>query len=268
MKKIISMFLGLVLCLSLTACGKDKEKTPAKKEFITDEQIAKLYTDPEKFAGKYVTLSGQLMAGPHEGTNGETIYQIWSNPDESSSNTVFTCKTSEMKGLELGDYVKITGQIEGKYKGKDVFGGTIDAPKISLEKIEKSSYKDVVSPTLKEVEVNTVQTSNGVTVTLQKVEFSPIETRLYVSVDNQSDNKYYFHDYSCKIVQDGNQLEVDRNPNANYPEISNEILAKAKSEGVIIFKPLKQTSFKLVCSGQSNDQRLLEDEFIFEVNVK
>lgn len=45
MKKIISMFLGLVLCLSLTACGKDKEKTPAKKEFITDEQIAKLYTD-------------------------------------------------------------------------------------------------------------------------------------------------------------------------------------------------------------------------------
>lgn len=266
MKKMIRIFLCLVVSLTLMACSKDT--TPVKKEFISDEEVEQLYTDPEKFSGKYVTLLGQLMAGPHEGNDGETIYQVWSNPDESSSNIIFTCEQSDMKGFKLGDYIKVTGRIEGKYKGEDSYGGTISAPKLSLDKIEKSSYIDVVSPSLKTIEVNESQTSNGVTVTLQKVEFSALETRIYVSVDNQSKNKYYFRDYSCLVVQNNEQFEVDYNPNGDYSEISDEILAKAKSEGIIIFKPLEQTSFKFVCTGQSDDYGLLEDEFTFEVNVE
>lgn len=38
-----------------------------------------------------------------------------------------------------------------------------------------------MSPILKSVEENDVRNSNGVTVTLQKIEFSPIETRVYIT---------------------------------------------------------------------------------------
>jgi len=269
MKKLKLFLACLVLCLGLVGCGgsnKDKSKKTEKKDFITEDQIDSMYSNPDEFKGKYVTLVGQVF-GSLENYKDQVSFQMFGDPEGYEKNTIIYCEKSLAKDLKSDSYVTVTGRIEGTFDGSNAFGGKITAPKINAEKIEVSSYIDVVSPTLKSVEVNDIRTSNGVTVTLQKVEFSPIETRVYLSIDNQSANEYSFYPYSSKVVQNSKQFEQESNYYADYPEINSDILAGVKSEGILVFNGLEQTNFQLVCEGQSDDYSLDSDTFTFDIIV-
>lgn len=268
MKKFCTFLICFVLCLGLVGCGgsKNTSKTSKKKEFITEDEIDSMYSNPDKFKGKYVTLTGQVFGSP-ESEDDTTVFQMMGDPEEYEKNTIVHCKKTLAKDLKSDNYVIVTGRINGIFEGTNAFGGSVTAPQIEAEKIEISSYVDVMSPTLKSVEVNDVRNSNGVTVTLQKVEFSPIETRVYISIDNQSANEYSFYSYNAKVVQNSKQFEYESNYYADYPEINSDILAGVKSEGVLVFKGLEQASFRLVCEGQSDDYYLDRDTFTFDITV-
>ena len=269
MKKIIAFLLCMVLCVGLVGCGGDKDtaKKPEKKEYLTEDQINDLYSNPDKFKGKYVSLKGQVFGSP-ETEDDQVAFQMWGDPEGAEKNTIVYCSKDLAKDVKADSYVIITGKIDGIYEGTNAFGGSITAPQINAEKIEVSSYVDVISPTLKSVEPNDVRNSNGVTVTLQKVEFSPIETRVYLSIDNQSGKEYSFYAYSTKVVQNGKQFESDSNYDADYPEISNDILNGVKSEGILIFTGLEQASFQFIAEGQSDDYSIDGDTFTFDVTVQ
>lgn len=270
MRKISMILVCLGLCLGLFGCsndsGKDTSKKTEEKEFITEDQLDSLYSNPDKFKGKYVTLTGQVFGSP-ESEDDTTVFQMMGDPEEYEKNTVIHCKKSLTKDLKSDSYVVVTGLIKGTFEGTNAFGESITAPQIEAEKIEISSYIDVVSPTLKSVEVNDVRTSNGVTVTLQKVEFSPIETRVYISVDNQSANEYSFYSYSTKAVQNNKQFEYESNYYADYPELNSDILPGVKTEGILVYNGLEQADFQLICKGQSNDYSLDGDTFTFDITV-
>ena len=65
MRKISMILVCLGLCLGLSGCGNDSSKDTSKKteekEFVTEDQLDSLYSNPDKFKGKYVTLTGQVQ---------------------------------------------------------------------------------------------------------------------------------------------------------------------------------------------------------------
>ena len=70
MKKKLFAFLGVAVMLmgTLTGCGETKEtkKEPEEIVYIDESEIDAMFTNPDKFAGKYVKLVGQLIDAPQK----------------------------------------------------------------------------------------------------------------------------------------------------------------------------------------------------------
>lgn len=265
MRKLLLTGLSAILMLSMTACSSG---TPKEKVFIEENEIGNLYTSPKDYKNKYVTLTGKVFGNP-ESKDDLVVFQMFNDPKNSDRNTIVICD-SNTNGIKSDNYVKVTGYIEGAFEGENLFGASVTAPQIRAESVEVVSYIDAVSPTLKSVEINQTKesNSNGVTITLEKVEFAETETRLYLSVDNQSNSKYMFYSFNTKIVQDNKQYEEEMNYDANYPEFASEIPSGVKEEGVIAFPAINQNDFKLLSEGYSDDYNIDRDTFTFEVKVQ
>lgn len=111
-------------------------------------------------------------------------------------------------------------------------------------------------------------TQHGVSVTLNKVEFADNKTRIYMSIENKSKDKFSFYSFNTKITQNSKQYEEESNYYAGYEEIKSDILPGVKEEGIIAFKNIDQANFKLLCEGNSDNYSLDFADFVFDVEVK
>ena len=243
MKKFLSTAACLMLAFLLTGCG-ESGGAPKEKIFLEKDQISDLYTSPKDFKGKYVELTGRVFTNPE--TQDDMVFlQMWQDPKNADHNTIIVASKEIAGDIESEDYIKLTGYIEDEFKGENMMGGEIIAPQILAEKIEKSSYIDVISPTNKAIEVNKTIEKNGVKVTLSKVELADNETRIYLSIDNQSEYSYIFYSFSNKIIQNKKQFKEKSNFEADYEEIESDIPSGVKEEGIICFEPIKNNTFNL-----------------------
>lgn len=272
MKKLFSLLLAFSLCLGLTGCSSNdsdsKKKDPAKIEYVDEGDIEKVYSNPDKYKGKYIKLSGQVFSSPEK--DDDAIYfQMFADPKNSELNTVVKYNDNGFT-LKSGDYIKIEGEIIGKYDGENSYGGSIDAVTIVAKTIEISNYKDVVSPTIKEIPLEgQINVQNGVTTTISKVEFAKDETRIYYSINNNSGSTYSYYNSKIKIVQNGKQYEYENNFDADYPEISGDILNGVTSEGVVVFPVIEQANFEIHFDrGYSDNYHLDFNEFTVPVTVQ
>lgn len=263
MKKGLAGLLCAALLFGLTACGGDSE--PKEKVYIEEDKIADMYTSPDDYKGKYVKLTGRVFTNP-EAKDKQIAFQMWQDPKNSANNTVITCDKSA--DLAQNDYIRIEGYVDGTFEGKNMMGGTVKAPKIVAESVEKISYQDAASPTLKAVDSNVVKEANNVTYTIQKVEFAKDETRVYLSLDNKSPDKYSFYSFNVKIVQNGKQYEEKYNYEANYKELTSELLPGIKDEGIIAFPAMDQANFQLITEGSSSNYNVDRDYLTFDIEVK
>lgn len=266
MKKFLSTAACLMLSLLLAGCS-ETGGAPKEKVFIEKDQISDLYTSPKDFKGKYVELTGRVFTNPE--TQDDMVFlQMWQDPKNSDHNTIIVASKEIAGDIENDDYIKLTGYIEDEFKGENMMGGEITAPQIVAEKIEKSSYKDVVSPTNKTIDVNKTIEKNGVKVTLSKVELADTETRVYLSIDNQSGFTYSFYSFDSTIIQNKRQFKEESNFEADYDEIESDISSGVKEDGIICFKAIENSNFKFICEGQSENYELDSDTFTFEINFK
>lgn len=266
MKKILSTITCLLLVFLLTSCG-GSDGAPKEKVFIKEDQISDLYSSPEDFKGKYVELTGRVFTNP-ETKDDMVALQMWQDPEHSENNTIVIASKELVGDIESDDYIKLTGYVEDEFVGENMMGQEITAPQIVAEKLEKSTYKDIMSPTKKTIDVNKTFESNGVNVTLSKVELADNETRVYLSIDNQSNYKYSFYSFNSKIIQNKKQYTEESNFEAGYDEIESDIASGVKEDGIICFKAIENSNFEFICEGQSENYELDGDSFTFEVNVK
>ena len=124
------------------------------------------------------------------------------------------------------------------------------------------------SPTNKTIKVDQTQESNGVKIKISKIELADNETRVFLSVDNQSGAASSFYTFNSKIIQGTKQYTEETNYEAGYDEIESDIPSGVKEEGVIAFKAIKNKDFKFTCEGQSENYELDGDNFTFEISVK
>ena len=268
-KVLVSMLLLVMSCGLLTGCGSSQ---PKEKVYLKESEISDFFTNPEKYKGKYVKLDGQVFVSPE--TEGEvTVYQIWNDVENYSDN--YIVKTNESSEIDEQDYVIVDGKISGLFTGENAFGGTVECPLIEDAKVTKSSYLEIVAPTIKEISPVASQDQNGVVVTVDKVEYAEKETRVYVTINNTTDYNFSCGTYSAKLQINGKQIDQDAANMTLYnspelTELSYEVMAGASSSGVLIFPAIEQdTAFQLVLpDAYSDNYDLMFSNYMIDVPVE
>lgn len=265
MKKWKYPFLCAIMIWATTGCSSQTKK-PQEKVFIDEAELRNLYTNPDEYKNQYVNLTGQIFSTPEVDGN-LVVFQMFQDPESSDRNTIIGCDKEICENVKANDFIKVTGYVKGSYEGENMMGAKLIAPKIMAEEVEISTYMDVIAPATTTIDVNQTLQQHDIAMTISKVELSDLETRVYVSIDNKSNDSFTFYPFNTKITQDNHQYEETPNYAAHYPEISNEVLPGIVSEGILVFPELEASPFKIHCKGNSSDYQIDFDEFIFEITM-
>lgn len=278
MKKLILFTCLSFVILILGACGDSESSTSkdsnaseevSNKGKLKDEDYEKLYSDPEKYIGYEVELTGQVFTEPEKDSDG-TYIQFWADPENSEKNTLAAVNDPNLK-ISTNDYVIVKGVVKDKYEGENAFGGTIQAPVILAESIEVSDYISVISPTEKEIVVDKEVNQNELVVTLQKIEFAKNQTRVYLKVKNNTQDNASFYSHSTKLIIGNKQLEEEyfNSEETGLEEIQSEILPGIETEGVIVYPAieLSENTIKLNAEAYSDNYDLDFKPYVFEVPI-
>lgn len=261
MKKIIALFLTLIIVLTFTACNQlidiinaRSEQNQADKTYVslTKEEIEQLYANPNVYKDRSVTLCGKV--GEIQRRKNSIAFEMLGDPTNSKTSTIVGYHDPSVN-VKSGDYVKVNGTMI-RAMGKKVL-----VPSIYADSIEVVGYIDALSPTIKSVDIQESQTLYGHSITVEKVEFAQAETRIYLTIQNNGKDQFSIFSSQTKIVQNGKQYEYQYNPVANYPEIQMGLLPGATTEGIIAFPPLDMCDFKVAFE----DSRV--NLYIFDIKV-
>lgn len=239
MKKLMVLMMSMLMILGLVACGGGT-KEEAKKEYVTEDEMDAFFTNPDDFKGKYVKIPGKIL-DEVEKDGDITALQAYYDT-ESYENTYIVHSTTCEEKLKGDDYIMVDGKVTGTFKGENLFGGEITCPLIEEATIEKSSYLDIVVPTIKEVTPEISKEQKGVTITIQKIQYAEKETRVYLEVKNDTKENISYSVYDIKAIQEGKQISGSDNSDTLYnlgmDTIDYEVSAHASVEGMVILKPI------------------------------
>lgn len=161
---------------------------------------------------------------------------------------------------------------EGHVKGKTTLeykftGATSDIPMISLEKITKISCLEAKYPATKTIVVGQSQIQGNMKVTVDKVEISDYNTRIFAKVENLGDSNG-INFYGGTIVQGQKQYDSTFAPYGVSEESLNfvtDIQNGVVDEGVLFFEPIGNQSFQLMLKG-SESGSFNDDKFVFDIS--
>jgi hypothetical protein len=281
MKKIF-LYALFVLSLALTACSSQestsddgetkndaddvaevnseskKSETPLSKD-----EFEKMYSDPIEYKGSQVEFYAKIFVEPEKDSDGTYLQAYVNNNSDRNIIIAINDPNSEVK---IDDAILVKGTVEDVFEGENLMGGTITAPMILADNIEVVDYASAFSPALKIVEINKEMEQHGYLLKVNKMEVAEKETRLYLTVENKSQDTITFYDFNSKIIVDNKQLEPTSNYESNYPELQSEILPGIVTEGIIVFPAVSETgNVKLYLEGSSEDYMLDFEPFQFDI---
>ncbi|HEY4601413.1 MAG TPA: DUF4352 domain-containing protein [Cerasibacillus sp.] len=267
---VISLFLFMVGCGAEETSGSEskKEKVTEAKGVVAEEDIDKMYSDPKKYKGYEVELTGIVFNEPETDDDG-VYFQMFADPVNSEKNTLVGITDTNVK-VKTDDYVKLTGIVQDEFEGENAFGGVVKAPVIEATKLEVVDYVTAVAPAKYTIDINEEINQHGYHMELQKVEVADEETRVYLKITNESDATIDFYSFNAKLLAGNKQLEENMPYlETGLPELQSEILPGVETEGVIIFPAIDESEKKLTfhAEGSSENYELDYKPFTFEINI-
>lgn len=293
MKKILLILLAITLSATILGCSKNtdntqnetkeeniikntveekktkKEKATTEKKaddsYLTDKEIERAYSNSSNYSERRIRISGKVFGEPEY--DGEYYYfQMYADAVNDEKNTIVVTDKVDFD-IKDGTYVNVDGIIYDNVEYENMFGGTLSALAIASKNVSKSSYIECVSPTIKEIPVNIPIEQNGYKITLEKIEFSESETRVYLKINNNGSDEFHFEEYDIKLIQGSKQFKTQNNYDADYPEIQTNLMSGVETSGIICFPPIDMNSkFKIYCEGYSENW---EENFeSYEFNIK
>lgn len=102
--------------------------------------------------------------------------------------------------------------------------------------------------------------------TIQKIEFTENQTRVYVKVQNKTNDSISIYSSDAKLIVGNKQLEADYSSETGLPELQPELLAGVESEGVIVSPAIdiNTTKVKLNVEGYSDNYDIELNPFTYE----
>lgn len=278
-KRIVAVMLAGMLAVSATACGgsegaSDVGQTSSQEESEPEyvDNIKAVASDPDAYAGKYIKFSG--VASVADESDDSYGLQVYLDPNYNDSVLVEVPKDLVSDPISADDYVSVDARIEGSYDGQTVMGANTTWAYLTAVGIEKTTYMDAFAPTVKELTPNVSSEQNGVSVNVDKVEYADMETRVYLTVSNNSEDNVSYGVYSARLIQDGQQIEQDQSSGSaymgDYPELSYDVTAGASTSGVLVFPVIDQTKdFQVIVPDVYSDNYELEfSDFALDISVQ
>lgn len=237
MKKISGIILIIFLLIGCAGCRNTitDEKFNSMKP-IEKTDFADLYSNPDKFKGQRIDFTGKVFSVEIDGDN--TYLQIWQDPVNFNNNTVVTF--AKKIDVAEDDYISISGIVAGKFSGTNSFGGKVTAPQISARNYEIIDYIRAVAPTTSTITVDKAINQHELIITLQKIEFSDLETRAYIKINNNTPDQASFYSFNSMIIQGNSQFEEQTN--YEYEDIPSTIMPGVEVSGIVVFPKIIQSA--------------------------
>lgn len=246
---IIIILLLFVLVLIGVSGGSSKPSDKyknisieeVKQKAISNFSYEELFRNNSQYAGKIVHYVGKVVQTQEDSSNSYTMranvtekeYGLW-------EDDVFLNYQGN-RVLE-DEIVEFWGEVKGVRKYTTVLGASRSIPEITVLRLEvlKDYTGGGTAPIKKAVEVGEINTQNGFSVTLDKMELTDKQTRVWLTVKNNSKYKMTFYTYSAKLVQAGKQLERESVFDQKL-ELPSEFLPNVEVKGVIVFPAISET---------------------------
>ncbi len=213
-----------------------------------------------------IQIAGEVY-GAMEEDEDERAFTMFYDLNGESENVVVICDLSSPE-VQDGDYVLVTGTVRGSTTGENAFGGEVYALIVDAQTVELTDYATAVDPPLNTVEPALRAEQYGYGLSVDKIEFSARETRMYLTLTNNGASEVSLDDYTAKVVQNSTQYETEYNYDAYYPELQEEILPGVVSSGVLTFPPMDPyTGITIYLELFSEDYTEYMDPFVFNVEV-
>lgn len=262
MKKILSLLFLLFLFGCTNANAKFDENN-----LMSEKEINSMFSSADEYKGRSIIITGKIFTEPED--DGESLFiQANFNPKDSEGGFIVTGPSGGE--FKTDDYIKVKGIVSGAFEYENAFGGTLSAPMIVAESIDLSSYEEAEAPALKSIKVNKTINKKGVKITLNRIDFAKNETRVYLSIKNNTKYDANIYTYSAKLV-DSNRKQHSQSYSYNYPdELESDLSKKTKSSGPIFFKALNFNKMKYVeikLDGSLDDYNYSSLKYNFKVKI-
>lgn len=126
--------------LLLQQPGSDSKKST---KTVQKTDIEKLYTNADQFKNYKVDLYVKVF--DVEQDDDGTYLQGYNNPEKLSKNTLIMSDDSDLD-IKDDDIIHVVGTVKDKYDGENALGGSVSAPRIIADSIEKSDYATAFAP--------------------------------------------------------------------------------------------------------------------------
>lgn len=265
--------------INLIGCTKDSTEPTGKSEDIketsetgksggsskstidTPDKFKEMYSNPEKFKKSNIEFVARIFLEPEiDGQN--TYFQCYAYNNDNLNTLV---SVESVLDLEDGDIVLIKGKVKDKFDTENAFGAEMSLAAIVADSVEKTDYASAFSPAIEVIDLNKEIDQHGYLMKVDKVEFSEDETRIYVTINNNTDSNISFYSFDAKVVQGSSQLKEVDTYDKGYEEIESDILPGVIEKGVIVFaKSNPKEPLKIYLEGSSDNYDLDFEPFIFE----
>ncbi|MFB9757973.1 DUF4352 domain-containing protein [Ectobacillus funiculus] len=274
-KKLLFVPFATAALLLAAGCSSSSKETASKPEtsqeakkeskVLKQEDMQKVVTDPGAYKGDTVEFYGRVFVEPERDQKGVYLQMYALNKGKDGNAIVgYADPNFDVKN---GDILYVKGTVEKAFEGENAMGGKITAPLIKAKEVKKSDYGTAFAPAKKSVDVNQEQNQSGFKVTVKKLEVAEDETRVYVSVANESNAKINFYPNNAKLIQNGKQLELADSYDKGYPEIQTDILPGTTTEGVLVYPAIADSgSVQLYAEGYSDNYEVDIKPFQYTIN--
>jgi len=267
-RAIVSLAFAVVTLLGV--CGSSPLSVSGAKPKITFsvQNWAKLVADPKAYAGDPVNIVLQIFTDPQTASNGIIAYQGYADPARDNWATIVYTR---VKGIESGDFVKVRGVVYGQFTGKNALGGSITDVTLVASHVTEASVLDAAPPAIRTVKLTSARdVQHDIVVRVTEVDFAASETRVFVTVANDSQTEASFYPFDAKAVQGDTQVSADDSSELlQYPAVETDLMPGVVSRGVLVLpamNPSRATTIYL--SAGSNDFTETFDPFVFQVPAK
>lgn len=235
--------------------------TPKPKADFVNSNFAILFTNPDKYLGSTIDVTGKVANFPEVGMLQMYIEGAVRHDAVVHYNASFV--------FVEDDCVKVTGIVEEQFYGTNAFSATRIVPSISARTIDKIDCTQAINPALKTVVLEKTQIKGGIKVVFHKVEFSDKNTRVYLTVENLNRKVgITFYDFDAKAIQGNRQFATAYSFDVDYPSIKSDIPPGIREDGVVLFDPLnyKVPTARFQFKGTRSDTYTTYD-FIFPIAI-
>lgn len=148
-------------------------------------------------------------------------------------------------------------------------GGEINVPYIIADKVEVTGYIDVQSPTQKSVDIDAKHDQHGIEAHIEKIELADNQTRVYMTVTNNSEYQFSSSIYEAKLIIGNKQFDVEDNFESDLPEIQYDLAPGVESKGVLQFAEVNEDpeQLSLHLDGYSDNYDLDFSPFKFDITI-